>query len=174
MDITGITIIILFGLIIFGILFVFNFVNRLFFYKNKIIDKFSSVGVLIDERAKIIDKVCEYLKVNCPHEDNLIRQLNSLVVNFENTTDINELLLLIDKSKSVLESSTNLESTYINLQNKKEYLDFKNIIKDNDGRIEFAMSVYNDAVDNYNKFRENKYISILSKLLKFPNYNYYK
>lgn len=174
MSTTVITIIIIFGLIVFGLLFILNFVNRLEFYKKKVIQKFESVKSIINERIEIIDKVNMYLKVNCPHEDNLIKELNNLTTSFRNTDDINELLSLINKSRNILKSATTLESTYIILQNKKEYFDFRDMIKDNDAKIEFAASVYNEEVENYNKFRENKYISILSKMFKFPDYNYYK
>lgn len=174
MNTTVITIIILFGLIIFIALFILSFATRLSFYKNKVIEKFSNVKEKINERVEIISNVCTYLKVNCPHEDNIIRELTNLIDSFKTTTNINELLSLIYKSRKVLEKATNLESTYIILQNKKEYLDFKQSIKDNDGKLEFASSVYNEEVEKYNKFKESKYISILSKVLKYPDYDLYK
>lgn len=174
MDVPTITIIILFGVIIYMVLFCLNFVNRLMFYKNRVIDKFSSIKNLINERAEIMSQVCEYLKVNCPHEDNIIKKLDELTIGLKSDNNINDLLTLLKKSREVLKNATNLEGTYIFLNNKEEYQNFKQLIKDNDGKIEFASSVYNEEVDNYSDFKSNKYILILSKLFKFPDYDHYE
>lgn len=174
MNTTSITIIILFGLFIFISLFILSFLTRLTFHKNKVIEKFSSVKDTINKRAEIINDICAYLKANCPHEDNIIRELINITKIFKTNKEINELINTIYKSRTILEKATNLESTYIILQNKKEYLEFKNIIKDNDGKLEFSASVYNEEVQNYQKFKENKYISILSKIFKYPDYDLYK
>lgn len=169
-----VTMILFFGIILFAVLFILNFVNRLLFYKNKVQDKFSSIKVLIDERIEIIKKIVEFLKVNCPHEDNIIRQLENQITNFQNTEDINELLNEIYKSRPILKNATNLESTYLFLQNKDEYQEFKKSIQTNDGKIAFSASVYNEVVDNYNTFRKTKFISTLSKILKFPEFFHYE
>lgn len=174
MNTIEITIILIFGLIAFILLFILNFINRLIFYKNKIIDKFKSIKTLIEERVKIIDNIKEHLEKNCPHEDNIIKDLSNLTTSFKNTDNINELIDLINKSKKILDTSTTLEGTYNKLENDKEYQEFKNIIKDNDDKIEYSASVYNETLDEYNNYKNNKYISILNKLLKIPDYNYYK
>ena len=174
MNTIEITIILIFGLIVFIILFIISFINRLLFYKNKVIDKFKSIKDQIKERIKIIDTIKKKKKKNCPHEDNIIKDLSNLTTSFKNTDNINELIDLINKSKKILDSSTTLETTYNKLKNDKEYQEFKNTIKDNDDKIEYSASIYNETLDEYNNYKNNKYISILSKLLKFPDYNYYK
>ena len=169
-----ITIVLIFGLIVFLVLFIFSFVNRLEFYKHKVIDKFSGIKIMIEERVEIIDTLYKYIRDNCPHEDNLIRELENLTTSFRNTDKINELLVLISKSRDILHDATKLDNTYDYLKDSKEYLGFKNMIKDNDGKLLFASSVYNEKVSDYNNFKNNKYISILSKIFRFPSYNYYE
>lgn len=174
MNLKTLIIVFIFAVIIFFILFIIGIANKLVFYNDRIKDKFSSMKDLIDKRVDIINSIILFLEVNCPHEDNIIKKLKDIVNSIKDVDDINELLSLVYKSRGIIDNAFNLESAYIVLSDNMEYSNLKSEIKDNDDRLVFSASTYNESVDNYNSYRNNKFVNFISIVLKFGDYNKYE
>lgn len=174
MNLASVIIIIIFlVLVVLGILII-GVINKLSFYKNRIIDKFEAINNSLNERIGTSNKIINLLKVGGYNEDELIIQLNNLSNEIKDENDVNNLLVLIDKSDDILTKALSLESIYDNLSSNNEYQELINNFKNNQYKIMYAIEIYNEEVSGYNNYKEKRGINIVSKLFRFGDYNYYK
>ena len=66
-----------------------------------------------------------------------------------------------------------LEKTYPYLKEDFKFKEIKEYALLNEGRIVYSMEGYDKGVLNYNNYQKNRLVNFLSKILKFPKYDYY-
>lgn len=163
-------IVLIFGLLVFFLLIGLYFVNQLFQYKLKIDNSFLTVKDLLQDKGLLIDEMLEFLSANLEHERNLHKQLvqtKELLLTVKNDS---EGIQTIHKLESALESFVGLENTYKKLAKNKDYLKIKAELQKNKAKLIYAMDSYDKGVINYNNYRDNKFIYLLSKLCRIPEY----
>lgn len=174
MNLASIVIIIIFLiLIVLGILII-GVYNKLTFYKNRVFDKFKAINSCLNDRVDIINKIIDIINDNSLHEDSLIIDLNKLVTRINEENIVNNLLVLIDESDDILKKALSLDKIYDILKSNNEYMGLVDKFKDNQYKIMYAIEIYNEEVEVYNNYKQNKVINIISKIFKFVDYNYYK
>lgn len=165
-----IIIILIFALILLLSLIVLYFINQILRYKMIIDNSFISIKKNIDELNSLTNDILEFLNNNLEHEKSYYKRLNKAkekIITIKNNKDgINELKLI---EKEVL-SFINLENTYKYLSKNKDYLKIKEELINNKDRLIYAFENYDKGVISYNKYKENKYINLLSKIIKVPEY----
>lgn len=174
MNLASIVIIVIFLiLIVLGILII-GIYNKLTFYKNRVLNKFEAISKCLKDRTDIIQKIIDIINNNSLHEDSLILELNKLVTKINEENIVNNLLLLINESDDILKKALSLDKIYDVLKSNKEYMSLMDKFKDNQYKIMYAIEIYNEEVEVYNNYKQNKFINIISKIFKFVDYNYYK
>lgn len=159
-------IIIVLGLVIIGIY------NKLTFLKNRVLNKFDAINDCLNERIEIIRKIADI--IGDYHEENLIIDLNKLSREINDESIINNLLLLISKSDSLIKKALSLDSVYPELKIDKNYSKIIEEFKNNQYKIMYSIEIYNEEVEVYNNYKNIMGINIISKIFRFKNYNYYK
>ena len=170
----GYTIIVLiFGVICLLMMVMIYFINRLFQYKTRIDNSFIAIKDNLVKRTLIVEDMINFLETNLEHEKSYQKKLikaKDLVSIIKNNE---EGIKLIKKTESDILGFVNLENTYKNLVKIKEYTNIKDEILKNNEQLIYAMDSYDKGVISYNDYRRKKFIYILSKLCKIPEYSCY-
>lgn len=174
MNITVFVIIALFViLIVFGII-VISIYSKLTFYKKKVIDKFETINDCLKDIVEIIRGIISIIGGDNFHEDSLIMELNILISKIENEKSINTLLLLIDESYTLINRALNINTIYSELNNNSAFMDLRDKFNNNHYKLMYAVDIYNEEVEAYNNYKNNKFNGKIAKKFKFEDYNYYK
>ena len=174
MNIPTIIIIAIFTVIAILGLIVLTIVNKLTFYKKRILDKFNAVNDILNGRIEIITALIEILSKANYHEDNLLKELSLVSEEINKENAVNNLLLLISKSDNILKKALTLDKIYQELSSNKEYQNLVESFKNNQYKLMYAIEVYNEEVEVYNNYRQNKFIDLVRTIFKFKEYNYYE
>lgn len=170
----GFTIIVLiFGIILFVVLVILYFINQIIEYQNTLDYSFIAVKLCVEKMKVIIDNIDEFIRFNLNHEISLHRNFHILsneVRTIENNKEGIEKIKNIEKE---LLRFSELENTYPNLSKNKEFIKFKEEILNTKERLVYAFENYDKGVISYNKYKENKFINLLSKMIKSPEYDSY-
>lgn len=168
-------IIIIFGILILLTLIVLFFINRLLSYKNRVEHSFEAVSDSLRERNSLIDETIKFIQNKLEHEEQFIQKLDDIkiIINQylegKNKDDFNK----FKKQEKIFLEIIKLEEIYDTLKSDKEYQKLKNNILLNQERMLYALDSYDKGVVDYNNYQENKFISILGKVLRFPKYDCY-
>ena len=166
-------IILVFGFIILLLLIGLFFINRLISYKKKVENSFAIVNDIFKSNSKLIDEITSWIKNNLEHEEEFIKKLNEAKMIIQDTNLHNINFSQIEKALKIILKFTNLEEIYSFLKKDKQYLKSKKGLLDNQNRFSYAMDGYNKEVECYDNYRNQKFMKILNKLLRFPKYDYY-
>lgn len=167
-------IVLLFGIICMFLLIGVYFVGRIFGYKDMIDNNFIAVSNIISERINIIDDMVKFLESNLEYEKSYKRELIKTKEQLNKISNNKEGIDLIVDTDKMFVSFNKLENTYNKLSKNKEYLMIKTNVSNNMEKLEYSFDVYNKGVNNYNTYREKRFIYLLSKLCGIPEYGYYK
>ena len=81
---------------------------------------------------------------------------------------------IINKSNKILKKALSLRKIYPDLKNNVNYKLIGDETEDNQTKIMYAIEIYNEEVDKYNKYREKKIMNTISKIFRFKDYDKYK
>ena len=172
--VAGVVILIIFLVLIVLGIFVIGVFNKLTFHKMKIMDKFRAINDCLNERIEISKRVVNIFVEGNYNEEGLVMEINNLAREIEEELNVNNLLMLIDKSDDIFTKVFSLDKMYDNLGSNKEYKELADRFKNNQYKIMYAIEVYNEEVSNYNNYKIKKFVDIIFKIFKFVSYNYYK
>lgn len=174
MNLSSLIIILIFGILIFLGIIVIIFYTRLCFRRDKVLDKFDSVYDTLHERIEIIESIINIIQEENYPEERIKINLNNLSKELKQENNNNNLILLIDKSNKIIEEALSLETAYPLLRNNKKYLEIKKDFNNNKFKIMYSIEIYNEEVEVYNSYKSKLGINLISQVLKFPDYSYYK
>lgn len=166
-------IILIFGVIILLLLIGLFFINELIHYKKKVENSFTIIKDILNSNSKLIEEIVVWIKDNLEHEEEFIKKLNDANTIIKEISFRNINFSQVEKALKIILKFTNLEEIYSFLKKDKQYLALKKEILKNQNRFSYAIDGYNKEVECYDNYRNQKFISSLNKLLRFPKYNYY-
>lgn len=168
-------IIIIFGILTSILIISLSFVNRILNKKNKIDLLFKNVINYIDERVALIERITNFVEESIEEEVNFVTKLNNTNEELTKLVEKNTFgEKEVNKSEKILEKFAELREIYSYLDKNELYKILVNENQTNIERIEYALSTYNDKVVEYNKFRQTKINSFISKILRLSDYDVYK
>ncbi|MEE3342781.1 MAG: LemA family protein [Bacilli bacterium] len=157
-------------LTIIGIIFI-GLYSRIIFRKKKVEDKLDVINKDLEERGTIIQKVNAIISTQSFHEDNLVLELSNLYENISKKGD--STLNLLNKSEDSLIQALSLDSVHPELSKNNEYVKLKELFRENQYKVMYAIEIYNEEVEEYNNYRKKFIINIVNKICKFTNYDSY-
>ena len=166
-------IVVIFGVLILFLFIGIYFINRILQYKIKIDNSFAAIKENLDKRVDIVSDMIDFLNANLEYEKSYQKRLiktKELLLTIKNNKDGVETYKKTEEDIMVFVS---LENTYKNLAKNKEYSLIKMAILNNKEKLVYAMDSYDKGVISYNNYRENKFIYLLSKLCRIPEYDCY-
>ena len=167
-------IVIIFGIIALLALSIIFFINRTYIYKNHIEKSFEPIKEYLNERIEITKKMNTFIKNNLEHEKSLNKKLEKVIDSLNSITSASNGIPILKKTEETTDTFIHLEEIYKKLKDNKEYSQIKKEYQDNIDRINYAKDKYNDSITNYNNYKEKKLLVIINKILKFPEFTYYK
>lgn len=165
-------IVLIFGIICLLILIAIFYVNRLINYKKRVEKSLKTVTVHIKKRKELLKEIEYFIEKNLKYEKSYLIKLKN-IDKYISIFLTNYSFKDFKKYEKEFLSFTSLEDTYKNLNKDKEYLKLKEEIIVNQDNLIYALDSYDKGVINYNNYRLGKIVSIISKIFRFPDYDYY-
>lgn len=168
------TVIILgFGILTLLVLVVLYFVNRLVSLKRRIENAWRAVEDVMKMEIDLFEMMKEWIEKSLDHEENFLKQLLEMKQALGRVKEVGEGLVLIGECEKLMERFVGLESTYEYLGKSKDYVEIKKRCLDSQEKISYVMEGYDKGVRNYNDYKDQKGINLISKLVRFKDYDYY-
>lgn len=148
------------GIFLLIALYILSIINRLSFHINKIDEKYYTIYENMLKTIKIEDDLYKTIKSENVSKANGLRQElieNKDIMNQLQTTT--ELINLITKDLKLI-------------KNSKEKEEIKDKLKEILDNIDYASLFYNKCITDYDEYRNNKFVRIISKIFKYRDYPY--
>ena len=166
-------IVIIFGVIVFILLCLLFFVNRLSLFRGEVENHSAIILSYIEERVTLFENISSFLIGKVRHEDEFVREVEDKLKSLRGIKKINESILLLKNTEDVLVKFFKLEDVYSFLKDDEEFISFKEQYQEHIDRIDYTMDHFDQVVRKYNDYKSGKLISILSKMLNYPDYDCY-
>jgi len=174
MDIVAIIIIIAISALMVLTFYIIGLYNTLIDSKNRVEDQFVQIDMLLKKRTEIIPNILEIVKKYVKHENRLLDEIENIKNRLEKTNSINSQIKLYGDLNKKLTKLYSLKDTYQELNKDKTFNILVNNLEENEDRINYARTFYNDTVLNYNNIREKFPSNMLAKIFKFKEIDYLK
>ncbi len=155
--------VVVFGLLLFVILYLLGIYNQLYFYRKKIEDKFKTLNEEITNICQITENVEELVKEIYGEEK--IQDVKVVRRNLEGNKDINERMHRIVGLITFL----NFVSDHIHDNSALE--EFEQEVHNSLENMKYASEFYNNCVNEYDQYREKGVARYLVKIFHFQEYN---
>lgn len=156
-------IVVIFGLLLFLILYLLGVYNQLYFYRKKVEDKFETLNNEINNISNITGMVEDLVK-DIYGEDK-ISDVKVVRRNLEGTDEVNE------RMHKVVGLIKFLSFVSDHIHDNKELEEYEKEVCDSLDNIKYASEFYNNCVNEYNQYKEKKIAGYLSKIFHFKEYN---
>ena len=170
---TYVVIVILFGVVILLLLGGLFFVNRLTLLKLDVETCFGTMKEFAIERANIFEEMSSFLEKNYDKEEVFIQKIKKNISSLNAIKMAGDGVSILKKTDEIYQQFLKLETIYSRLKKNEEYLGLIKKYEENRDRNQYAALAYDKGVEVYNHYRENTIIDKVSKLLHFPDYDYY-
>lgn len=163
MGFVEILIIVIFGALLFFLLYLLGIYNQLYFYRKKVEDKFQTLNEEITNISNITEKVMDLVKDT--YGEDKIQDVKIVRRNLEGNKDINERMHKVVGLLKFLNFVNN------HIHDNKELESYEEEVSNSLDNIKYASEFYNNCVNEYNQYKEGKIAGYLSKIFKFKEYN---
>ena len=163
MGFVEVVIIVFFGLLLLVILCLFGVYNKLYFYKTRVEDKYSTLDHEINNISNITDKVMDIVKEM--YGEDKIQDIKIVNRNLQGNNDSNE------RMYKVLGLIKFLNFVRDHIQDNDELKEYEEEVVNSLDNIGYASEFYNNCVDDYDNYREKGIAFYIFKIFKFKEYN---
>lgn len=160
-------IIILFFIILFGLISIFNKYNKL---KIKIDESLSSIDVSLAKRYDVLTKMIEVVKGYAKHEKETLFE----VVNLRKNMSVNEKADEDKKMDYNIDKINILKESYPKLKANENFLELQKTIYDVEEHLQASRRFYNSNVAKYNELIYMFPSNIVAKIFSFKKIEYFK
>ena len=174
MDIGAIIIIIAISVLLVVTFYIIGLYNTLIDSKNRVEDKFVQIDMLLKKRVELIPNLVETVKKYTKHESKIIEELENAKSKLEKSSSINSKIKQYSELNKKIGKIYSLRDTYQELNKDKIFNTTMKDINENEDRINYARTFYNDTVLDYNNIREKFPSVIVAKVFKFKEIEYLK
>lgn len=174
MDLPSIIIIVVFSILMLIFFVIFGIYSRLSFKRERVLEKFKAVDQFLDDRRSLMSRIVAFLEAPSYHEDTLSERMENLNIEIGKEVNVNNLVSYVKKSGKMLHKFLSLTEVYPGLAENCNFEVISNEVNNNDTKIMYAIDIYNEEVLNYNSFKSKKYISTISNLFRFKDFDVYK
>lgn len=156
-------IIVIFALLLILALYLLGLYNKLYFYKNKVEDKYQTLNKEIANISNITDKVIDEVKEL--YGENKVQDIKIVNRNLQGNNDINE------RMHRVVGLIKFLNFVKEHIKDNEKLKEYEKEVVNSLDNIKYASEFYNNCVKEYNQYKEKRPVYYISKLLKFKEYN---
>ena len=167
-------IIFLFGFVIFISLIILYFYNHLLLLKKQVLKKYEAVSFCLTTMQEKMSDIITFIEKNLEHEEDYIRKLSNIQKKLSKISNTDGGLKELKRMEKEYLKFTELDTIYPFLKKNNTYLELKKFILLYQTRVEYALDIYNEGVNNYNRYQKNEFVKKINKLFSFPNYDYYR
>ena len=166
-------IIVFFGVFAFLIFCLLFFVNRLTFMKLDVLEDFVHVREFIDERISLFKSMKSFLENDYEQESEFIEKLNDVIQTLS-VVSAQKWESDFKESDELFLKFSQLDKIYPKIKKKSEFQSIIDGYHHNVDQVNYIVDAYDKGVKKYNDYRNNKYLSNIFRLFKFPIYDLYE
>lgn len=166
-------IVFIFGVFTLSLLIIVFYINKLLNYKRLIKNSLIAVYAHIEARIDLIEEMKEFIEKNLEHEKSYLLRLQKIEDYLSEFLKKQPIFKNYDQNEKEFLHFTSLDKTYSKLKNNKGYQKLKSDALTNKDNLIYALDTYDKGVINYNNYKEQKIILIISKIFRFPHYDCY-
>ena len=163
MDTASLIIIILLCVFIILVFYIISINNSLINSRNKVLNKFSAIDVVIKRRVDLVPELVNIVKGYTKHEENTFK---AETINDKVNSDI----MLSKEINNLLVLSEN----YPELKSNTNFLKLQEELVNCEDKIAYARDFYNESVMSYNNMVESFPSSVVAKVFGYKKIDYYK
>ena len=115
----------------------------------------------------------EFIEKNLEHEKSYLSKLQKIEDYLSEFLNEKNSFKNFQKNEKEFLHFTTLDQTYSYLKKNQEYLKLKNEALVNQDNLIYALDSYDKGVTNYNNYKGQKLILLISKIFRFPKYDCY-
>lgn len=166
--------VITFGIIILALLMLLYFVNILLLRRNKIDFLFESISNYLNDRIHLLIRISNFVEENADNEQKFVDNVEDIRKSLDIIgNDVNKVLIEIKRTDEPIEKFAKMGDIYPNFIKNKIYSNLVNEIQLNQERIIYAVDSYNKEAKKYNEIKNTKINSIICKIFRIKDYEYY-
>jgi len=166
--------IIIFGIIIFLILGLLYLINNILIKRKKVDFQFTTIIKILNERIVLLGEMNDFIKKHTENEKKYLKEISEVITELNKIKDsTKENITIIKKSNQILEKFIKLREVYPQLSKNKSYNSLLENIELNNQRINYAFDLYDKEVTIYIEQKQTKINSIISKIFRIKDYEYY-
>lgn len=156
-----------FVIILLPILYIIVVFNKLTKLYNNIKEKWSSVDILLKQRADLIPNIVEVVKEYSKYEKDTLVNVTKARNEVLNATSKEEEINANEHLGNVVDRLFALKENYPELKSNKNFMDLQDNLRDLENNISIRRSEYNKSVLNYKNKIDTFPSNIIANIFKF-------
>lgn len=124
--------------------------NKLIAFKNKVINTFANIDIILKQRADQIPQLIAVVEKTMEHEHALFTQLSDARQAYFHAKTINDKITISNDMSKMLGSVMALAENYPTLISGDNFIELQNSVSAIEEKIANRREMFNDATTNYN------------------------
>ena len=160
--------------IIFLVVTVVHMYNQLVNLRNRVKNSFSQIDVQLKRRNDLIPNLVETVKGYAAHENGVLEEVTQARGNVINANGIKETIEADNQLTGALKSLFAVAENYPDLKANTNFQQLQSELSDTENKISYARQFYNDTVLMYNNKCQQFPSSMLAKLFRFKQEDFFE
>lgn len=159
-------------IVIILISIILGYYNKLVKQKNYVKQSESGIDIILKQRFDLIPNIVECVKGYSKYESETLEELVEARTAYNNNDglDIKQAEIINDKVNRLIA----VAESYPDLKSNEQYLNLQNRLSQIEDKLQYARSIYNSAVTEYNTSIETIPCNIVAKMFVFEKYELFK
>lgn len=148
--------------------------NKLVVARNKVLNQFSQIDIMLKRRADLIPNLVETVKGYAKHEKSTLEDVINARNKAINAGTVNEKVEANNELSGALTKLFALSESYPELKSNENFLSLQSDLKETEDKITYARQFYNDTAMSYNNLIAVVPTNIIANIFGFEKFDYFK
>ena len=174
MKIEAIIIVVIMAVIAFITFYIIGKYNKLKLYESRIINKWSAVNKLINEKIEVLLKTITFLREHIKEEEVTYNDIKIIIDNYNKLTNANDKINEYSNLEDSFDRLYKIVETNSKINSDVEYNMLKEENNSVNSKIEYSKEFYNNEVNVYNSKTSSFISNLVVKMFSFNRYNIFR
>ena len=161
-------------LVIFVIVTFVHMYNNLVGLRNRVKNSYAQIDVQLKRRNDLIPNLVETVKGYAGHEKGVLEEVTKARTGVMNATSIEETSAADNQLTGALKTLFAVAENYPDLKANSNFQQLQSELSETEDKIAYARQFYNDVVLKYNNACQQFPSSLMAKIFRFKEENYFE
>lgn len=148
--------------------------NKILSMRNKLLNSYSSLDVMLKKRYDLIPNVVEVVKEYKNYEKETLQKIINLRSDADNCNNVKDLQNINYEYNNFISDVNLLVESYPELKSSDNFIHLQKLLNDVEEHISAARRTYNAHVESYNTFISMLPFNLIAKIFNFKTYEFFK